>query len=222
MLGAFLLSLARGSWFGFMATLAILVWSGKLCRNRLVLSGIAILCVAVVGLGSISGLDFFGRLTSVKNFGNDPAMVPRFLRWEYFFERSLEKPLFGFGTVADPTAIAFFGNDAVSTHNTYLSIAVRRGYIALALMLVVIIKTLSMSRAVFHRATDPFERAVGLGIYSGLFGLCVVSAFLDAFLEDTQVNVVFWLLVAVTARMYRNLPAGQHAAARATQHGSLP
>ncbi len=202
---AFLLTFARSSWIGFATTAAVIVWLTKLYKNRMFLLGAIGLFVAVIILSNISGLDVFGRMTSVKNFRNDPAMLPRFIRWRYFFNRSLERPFIGFGTVADPATFEFFNYDAVSPHNTYLSVAVRRGYVAVAFIAIIIFKSLAMSYHVFKNSPHPFERAIGLGVFTGFIGLCLVSGFLDAFLEETQVNIVFWYLVAITVRLYHKL-----------------
>ena len=49
-------------------------------------------------------------------------MLPRFARWRYFYEMSLERPFIGFGTAASAATFEYFAYDAVSPHNVFMFI----------------------------------------------------------------------------------------------------
>lgn len=140
------------------------------------------------------------RLFSVKEYKTDPAMQPRYDRWDYFYKRSLEKPFTGHGITADESTFDLFSDYAVSPHNTYLSIAVKRGYIALGIIILIIIKLVGGAKYIYVSSYDDYFKAVGLGIYAGLVGLFAISVMFASVLEETQFNILFWFILAVTLR----------------------
>ncbi len=203
---ALILTQSRGAWMGFMISLVIIALHTGIYKKA---SFLAFILAGIIAIGAIHIMipdadlipgDITKRFFSSKDVKEDPAMAPRYKRWEYFYKMSLERPLTGFGVIATKEVTEHFQDYAASPHNTYLSIAVKRGYIALAILIVILFKCARLSKKIFKSSQDNFIKALSLGIFSGLIGLFCVSAFFDSFLEEKQLNILFWLLLAITLR----------------------
>jgi O-antigen ligase len=108
--------------------------------------------------------------------------------------------LTGFGVTATDEVATHFEGYAASPHQTYLSVAVKRGYIALLIVLIILSRFLRSALSTYKSTTDLFLKGMLLGGLSGLVGLFGVAALFDPFLEEKQVNLLFWLLLAITLR----------------------
>jgi hypothetical protein len=203
---ALILSLSRGGWLGIMVSVIIIFSISKLYKQ------LSLMPIAIMGIiltvsmyavfpkidllpGNISA-----RLFSIKNYDNDPAMLPRYARWNHFLEISMKRPIIGIGTVTTESVDEKFMGIAASPHNTFLSVAVKRGYIALIIIVTIIMKFASQAKELYKSGTDSFFRALGLGAFAGLCGLFGIAGMFGSFLEETQVNILFWLLLAVITR----------------------
>lgn len=203
---ALLFTFSRGGWMGFLLSFLIIGYYSKIYKK------VSLFVIAILFLLMLSSLhemfpkmnlvpgNFSARLFSVEKYKKDPAMEPRYARWDYFFKRSIEKPFLGHGTIADESTIEYFEDYAVSPHNTYLSIAVKRGYIALGIIILIIIKVAVSARKICTSSEDNFFVALGLGIFAGLIGLFCVTVMFGSMLEETQFNILFWFVLAITYR----------------------
>jgi hypothetical protein len=178
----------------------------------------------VVALIAVLGLVFFAsvyaglpllpqtvtvRLASLSSPWSDPAMMPRYARWEYFFERAKVRPLLGHGLVADAATVAYFENYAVSPHNTFLFVAVKRGFLASGVLLFVTLVTIRRSARLL-RSHEPLFRALGLAGVCGFFAQYIVGGFFDVQIDDFQLTVLFWILVAVISRSHELMMRREH------------
>lgn len=203
---ALVLTQSRGGWMGFLlSTVIIFFYTGVYKKGYVIVIVLLSLIMMIALQGIFPQMDLIPgdiskRFFSVGNVKEDAAMSPRYKRWEYFYNMSLERPLTGFGVIATKEVLEHFQDYAVSPHNTYLSIAVKRGYIALAIIFIILFKFAKFSNKVFKSAEDNYMKALGLGIFSGLLGLFCVSAFFDSFLQEKQTDILFWLLLSITLR----------------------
>jgi O-antigen ligase len=198
---ALLLSLSRGSLLGFVLSLVLVLLFTGLFKKIKTWAIIVLLMVVVVG-GETAGLHIIpnrlkSRTISIEHGTKDDAMTPRYARWAYFYKRSLQRPLTGWGTVADPETNEYFEGIAVSPHNTYLFIAVKRGYIALAIVILIVILTVFSSFSNYRYINDPIIKGLNIGIMSSFIGLFSISAIFDPYLQENQVDIMFWLFVAL-------------------------
>jgi hypothetical protein len=203
---ALILSLSSGGWLGIMGSVIIILSFSKLYKQ---LSLIPIVIIGIILTVSMYAVfpkidllpgNISARLFSIKNYDDDPAMLPRFARWNHFLDISMERPIIGLGTVTTEVVDKKFMGIASSPHNTYLSVAVKRGYIALIIIVTIIMKLASQAKELYKSGTDSFFRALGLGTFAGLCGLFGIAGMFGSFLEETQVNILFWLLLAVILR----------------------
>lgn len=199
-----LLSLSRGALLGFILSLFFILLLSGLLKNPKAWIVIVLLAVVVVG-GEMAGLHIIpnrikNRTLSIQNGTNDDAMTPRFARWDYFLQRSLQRPLTGWGAISDQATTDYFEGIAVSPHNTYLFIAVQRGWIALGIIILIVIRTLLTAFSNYRSISDPFVRGLNIGIVSSFIGLFAVSAIFDPYLQQNQVDIMFWLLVAMALK----------------------
>jgi hypothetical protein len=204
--GALLFTFSRGGWMGFLLSFIIIgYYSGIYKRISFLIIVLLFPLMGILLHGVFPKMDIIpgnvtARLFSVKEYKTDPAMQPRYDRWDYFYKRSLEKPFTGHGITADESTFDLFSDYAVSPHNTYLSIAVKRGYIALGIIILIIIKLVGGAKYIYVSSYDDYFKAVGLGIYAGLVGLFAISVMFASVLEETQFNILFWFILAVTLR----------------------
>ena len=128
-------------------------------------------------------------------------MLPRYARWDYFLGRSLERPWFGHGVVSDAAAFEALEGVAVSPHNTYLQIAMARGWPA-ALVLALCTVRIVLDANAISRLSSQREKGLGGGLLGGAIGAYCLGAMFDPLYEDSQIGVVFWLVMAA-ARVLR-------------------
>jgi putative inorganic carbon (HCO3(-)) transporter len=203
---ALLFTFSRGGWVGFFISLLVITLSTKLYKRISLILLIPVILIMVLAKQEIAPeFDLMpgnvtGRLLSVKDVKEDPAMVPRYARWDYFLIMSLERPFTGFGLVTTEKVDTYFEKYAASPHNTFLFLAVKRGYIALSIIILIILKFFKGAKRVYVSSEDKFLKALGLGIFAGIIGLFGVSSMFASFLEETQINILFWFLLAVTLR----------------------
>jgi O-antigen ligase len=210
---AMLLSLSRGSLLGFALSFIMILLLSGIFKNIKVLVAITLLIVVIFG-GEMAGFHIIpkrikNRIVSIQQGANDDAMTPRFARWDYFLQRSLQRPLTGWGFISDQETIDYFEGIAVSPHNTYLFIAVQRGYIVLAIILLIIIIIIFKGIFSYRSINDPIIRGLNIGIISSFIGLFALSAVFDPYLQQNQVDIMFWLFVAMALKSSRLVENGQ-------------
>jgi O-Antigen ligase len=203
---ALMLTLSRSAWMGFLVSFMIISYYSRIYKRPSFLIIILLFPLMVTILhATFPKMDFFpgnisARLSTVKKAKDDPAMVPRYARWDYFLERSLEKPFIGHGIISDEATFEHFSDYAVSPHNAYLSIAVKRGYIALGIIILIVIKIAVSAEKLYKSSKDSFLKAIGLGIFAGIVGLFGIRGMFEPILVETQINILFWFIIAVTLR----------------------
>jgi len=84
----------RGAWAGMFISALLIVMIFRLYRRRWFWALVAVLGLLLVGGVKAKVLpgSLVGRLRTLKSPGDDPAMIPRYARWESFSNRSLERP----------------------------------------------------------------------------------------------------------------------------------
>lgn len=197
---ALVASLSRSAWAGLGIAMMIVFWTlGILKRRWFWIVGIlAVLLFAGAVQLRVLPSSLVMRIESLRNAKNDNAMIPRYQRWEYFFDRSMEHPWLGHGIVADQAAVQDL-EYAVSPHNAFLLIAVQRGWVAAAIMTGILLAMLRMGWRSAKRATGHWK-GIRIGLFAGAVGTYVVAGIFTALWEDLQSSVVFWLILALTAR----------------------
>ena len=130
----------RAAWSAFAFSGAILIWRLRLFRHRLFLPLLMGGMVAFAGAYKLNLLPgtFANRIGRMKHAETDAAMTPRYARWAYFWNRSMQAPWFGHGIVADSAAVEAL-TVAVSPHNTYIQMAVQRGWLATGIFAAIVL-----------------------------------------------------------------------------------
>jgi len=197
---ALMASGTRAAWSAFALSFAILSWRLRLFRHRLFLPLLMGGIVVFAGAYRLNLLPqtFENRLSRMKHAETDAAMTPRYERWAYFWNRSMQAPWFGHGIVADAAAFEAL-TVAVSPHNTYIEMAVQRGWLATGIFAAIV---LGFWRCAWGVAGSPEAgiRGLGVGLLAGVVGSSAIGAMFDPLYEDTQSTIVFWLLLAIAAR----------------------
>jgi O-antigen ligase len=203
---ALLMTASRAGWMGFLISFLIISIYTKIYKKISFVFMILWIFLLLLSIKTVMpNIDLIpgnitNRFFSIEKVKTDDAMIPRYERWKYFLNMSLERPLTGFGVTATDEVVKHFEDIAASPHQTYLAVAVKRGYIALFIILIILLRFLRNAFSIYKSSDDMFIKGMSLGILSGLVGLFGVAALFATFLEETQVNLLFWLLLAVTMR----------------------
>jgi O-antigen ligase len=206
MLGAvslgLLLSFTRAAWVGaFVAGIGAFVLL-KLYRERRFWKWMALavaLMTVIIAAGKVPP-KYFERLKTLEDARHDDAMTPRYERWAYFYERSLERPWLGWGIVADAKAMETL-EAAVSPHNSFIFLAVQRGWIATGIMTALLLLLWKEGWAAIKAAPDEPRKGLAVGLFAGAVGMFGIGGNFTTLWEDRQCSVVFWLLLAITFRL---------------------
>lgn len=110
----------------------------------------------------------------------------------------------GLGTTGIPGAkyAEFLPHGAIGLDNFYLKMMVETGIVGLGVYLLVYGVLLLKSYWAYRLATHPTNKGLALGIFMALVGLAVISV-LHSILESPLVNILFWLLTAVSLHISR-------------------
>ena len=205
---AMILTQSRGAWVGLVVSFLIINLKIQFYKNRkfivLAISSVAMLVFAKIIIPDLNLLpgNILGRLVSIGEYKTDTAMTPRYARWRYFFEKSLNKPILGHGTIVEKKENYLFDGIAASPHNTIISLAVKKGYLSIMSILTIIfyigIKT-------FQK--EPDDHNIGyiilLTTSSCLIGIYLVAGQFGSFLEERQMSILFWFLIAVNLNLQK-------------------
>lgn len=187
---ALLLSYSRGSWIAMLvAALAM----ATLRYRRLWL--IAVLAVAVVGLGLVPGLDqYLGHLQSGIEF-QDQAAAMRLGEYKDALNLIAQYPFFGVGFGSAPDV-----NQYVGVSSIYLLVAEQMGLIGLGAFLLTVGAVLWRAFAALRRGGDPATQGLLLGVAAALVGAMTAGAFDHHFvnLQFPHLIALFWLLMGLT------------------------
>jgi len=199
---AMLFTQSRGAWVGFFVSVCIIAYHTKIYKKNtflLIPLSLAIFLVLIKGvfpdLNLLPG-NITRRASSISNYQEDPAMAPRYKRWDYFYNKSLEKPLLGHAEVASIADIEQL-QYAISPHNTYFSVAVKRGYLAVGIIVLIMVRFSILSMKIFKSSNDLFFKALGVGIFAGLVGVYGVASMFGSFLEEKQITILLWFFLAI-------------------------
>ncbi len=199
MLRALLFAGSRGSWAGIAAgssfLLFFLVRTGPWRRRLVRWSGAALVAVL---LTLVVKPDLFDRpnvqrlLTLSAPMQEDTFNWRREVAWPHFWNLALQNPWLGRGVAYDLS----LGQDTNTPHNSYLAIAVSRGFPVLALYLFFSIATIAAGLAMFRKARDDWFGPVGLVGASFLVGIWL-NGVVDTLLEVPFTLSVLWMVQGV-------------------------
>ena len=203
---ALILTQSRAGWAGFFLSASIICLFTKYYKKKdfiaILLSGAVFLFVikpTIPDLDLVPG-NITGRFLSVQKGKEDAAMKPRVTRWDYYYNKSFERPWFGSGSIVGEAELEKFSGDAPTPHNTYLSVAVKRGYLGLGIILLIFFRFGVSALKLYKTSRDTLLKALGLGIFAGFLGVFGVAGQFGSFLEETQINILLWCLLALTIR----------------------
>jgi hypothetical protein len=206
MSGAEFLSLSREAWGGCAAAIAIVAIGAlkyiKIKHILFPIIGLVIVIGALSAMGNRHVADLQQRVFSLKSVDkakDDPAMAPRYTRWQYYFEKSLKRPLIGWGQITNNDDIEAL-QYAISPHNSYIFMAVMRGYIALSIFIILVVLVGKHALKSYKSTTDPFFKSINLGFFAATIGFFCITAWFDSFINEYQTTVIFWLIAAIAFR----------------------
>ncbi len=138
-------------------------------------------------------------------------------RWPHFWQKAVENPWLGTATDLDPT----LGRGAITPHNGYLSIAVRYGFPALAIVLSFALLGLRNSLRLFRSPDHPWGRLLGAAGAASLVALLIHNGVDDVFI-GAFTSKLFWTLTGLACVAPRHHPASERSAVEPSETGSLP
>lgn len=117
--------------------------------------------------------------------------------WNDALESFMRDPVFG-------TGFASFqeGQHVGSlrdTHNWYVKVMVETGIVGMMIVLVMLYQMLAIGFRLYRRATDPFYRGLGLGLFACVCTCLVANLFGDRW-TYVEITGLVWMLVAASVR----------------------
>jgi hypothetical protein len=197
-----LTSYTRTAWMGMFLSAAIVVWSLQIYRQRWFWLGTIGVMVLIVGLfaAGVIPTKYLDRLRTLDDPIHDNAMAPRYLRWHVFFNRSMERPLLGWGIVSDDATRARL-QYAESPHSSFLFVAVQRGWIAVGLLTTILIVMFWTGWNTSRESVDGLWQPMATALFGGGVAVFVLATNFESMWEDQQTSILFWLLLALTFRV---------------------
>jgi hypothetical protein len=115
-------------------------------------------------------------------------------RWPYFWAKALKRPWLGWGTDVDLS----LGANTNTSHNGFLAIAVKRGFPAALVFVVLMLLGLRDGMRTYGSAESPKKRLLGLAVGAGVVGLIIHNTVEDSF-DIPFVSIAYWTLLAIGA-----------------------
>lgn len=122
-------------------------------------------------------------------------------RWPHFLRRALERPLFGYGTAADPS-LGDEGGRGNTPHNGYLSLAATYGFPVTFLFLFFALVAVRNGFRLLRHSEDPQRRVLGLALVAGMAGV-LCHNMIESSLSTDYVAKMFWLICALSSGALR-------------------
>ncbi len=199
---ALMFTYSRGAYLSAIAAMGILALASK---KRLVL-GFAILSIIIavvigplINRGSIIPTSVKERFISIsEERESDRSITARQNVWGIAWAEIKTRPIKGNGYGSSKYVLS------MDTHNMYLDIALDAGLPALAIFLVFLAQVFFLGYAVFKKASEPFQKAMGLALMSTITAIAIGNLFgtrLDLFSS----NGYFAILLGITARVHSDL-----------------
>jgi len=181
-----LFTFSRGSYLAFVVGN---MWYGLMQRKYKIL--LAILTVALF-YNAVLPRPVIERIqmTFQENESNtlqDKDVISRLNMWNRVIEDFPKSPVFGFGL--HTFRYAHFQNP----HNQYLHFLYQGGILGLGLFVWLLIAVFQDSRHLYKTTTDPFAKALGLGMCAAIISLAVANVFGDRW---TYLPIIgyFWII----------------------------
>ncbi len=115
-------------------------------------------------------------------------------RWPHFIAIAMDHPLLGTGTYIDES----LSLKANTPHNGYIAIAVKYGFIALALFLLFIYRVLRDCLRIYRRSSNLEDRVFFLMFAAAIVGL-VMHNLVETTWPENIIMKYFWMISAVSA-----------------------
>ncbi len=215
MLGTLLLTQSRGSWLGLSVGVLLLMWAAGLWGR----------VVAVVGLGlGVAGLTWIGPQRLGEMLFGSGATATRFVAgglslqgrveiWSRALYGIQDFPFTGMGMnmfrrvvhILYPLFLVSPDKDIAHAHNEFLQAALDLGIPGLVAFIALYLLAFWVLFQVGRRAPDPFHRALALGLAGGLLAH-MVYGMTDAVALGAKPGFVWWVLLALSAALYRLQP----------------
>jgi len=211
-LGGLAVTFSRGAWIGLgVGLIAVLV----LAYGRYIVAALVVAIVAWFAAPAV----FVQRLLfsfSSAYTAKSATGLGRVWRWEASLQHIADKPLLGLGLgMFGGTTAYMFGYWAIWVDNFYLQMAAEGGLILLAVFLWLLIRSGKGLVGGYHRASDPYLKALAAGMF-GAFLAVIVADFFEADWETLSVGVEFWFLAGLvtSALLQGRRPAEEEAEAQ--------
>jgi putative inorganic carbon (HCO3(-)) transporter len=201
------LSLSRGSWLGLVLAIGAmaLAW-GPRTRRLVAPTAAALVLVGMLGVLGALPPALADRVTSItNNFGifdardvrptaENFAVVERMAHWQAGWEMFLDHPIFGVGpgnypAVYDRYAIPGWRESLGHAHNYYINMAAEAGLAGLIALLVVLALAYRATLRQIRRATEPFRRALAIGLLGSLVVLSVHNMFDNLLVHGVGIQI---------------------------------
>jgi O-antigen ligase len=219
------LSLSRGAWLGLiLAIAAMAVAWGPRSRRLVTPTAAALLLVGLLGVVGALPPALADRVTSItNNFGifdarevrptaENFAVVERMAHWQAGWEMFLDYPIFGVGpgnypAVYDRYAIPGWRESLGHAHNYYINMAAEAGLVGLIALLLLSALAYRATVRQIRRATEPFRRALAIGLLGSLVLLSVHNMFDNLLVHGVGIQIGMLLgLIGGTQVRWPNQP----------------
>jgi O-antigen ligase len=143
--------------------------------------------------------------------GKDMSFMERVYRWVAAMNMAKDRPVIGFGpnnfyNFYQKYTIALFQTyvsdnpEKSGVHNYFLMTLVEQGFIGLIIFLLLLITLFSSGEKLYHRLTNPDEKALALTILVSL-SITVVNCLVGDLLETDEIGSVFFMGIAMLVNL---------------------
>ncbi len=215
-----MLTFSRGGYFAFAAGLLYICWLYK----KAVFVGLAAVMLALwqrpglvlpqAAVERIQGtaVEYTGEYGETEVRLEESSMG-RINIWKGAVKMVLSNPILGVGYGQFPLLIGhyqpIYAGRQVDAHNSYLLIAAEMGVPTLVIYMMIVVRLLRYSLAIYRHAADTLYRAIGMGFATGVVAFLAANMFGCRF--NTTETIGVWWIVAAIVILIRRLPPVQAA-----------
>lgn len=218
-------SYSRAAWVSVAGGIAALMIILFRIPGRTVLLGFALFVAAFLVFGKtvlmrmegnkVDSSDNLGQhIESISNISTDASNLERLNRWSCALRMFEEKPFFGFGPgtymfqyapfqkSSEKTIISTNAADGGNAHSEYLGPLSEQGFMGGALMLMLVIVSISIGVRAYHKQTDAELKMVALTVLIGLITY-YLHVTMNNFLDTDKASVGVWGFLAILVALDR-------------------
>lgn len=210
-----LLTFSRAGLLAFLAELGVMI---LLLRRKVLVTAVALFCVAIMGLEALvvhyNVQAVPGTAIDVRGL-RQSSLVHRFEIWDFTTKKILQHPLLGIGygkdnyrlvydTPGAPVPIPYTRRVLNSgTHNIFLDLALGAGIPAALAFMWLLWRVMSSAWQTYRTSTSSLTRALALGVGASVIGMAVRLSFDQMMIGTLAVQFWVWIALCLSVRCPR-------------------